>query len=76
MNLEGAVRLGQRRELEAIADPGERERVYEEMVERMVIFGSCCTRSMSRVSAEAAPDRTSTAKSGKARQLSFMARSS
>jgi acetyl-CoA carboxylase carboxyltransferase component len=39
MNLEGAVRLGQRRELEAIADPGERERVYEEMVERMYEHG-------------------------------------
>ena len=39
MNLEGAVRLGQRRELEAIADPDERERVYEEMVERMYEHG-------------------------------------
>jgi acetyl-CoA carboxylase carboxyltransferase component len=39
MNLEGAVRLGQRRELEAIADPDERERAYEEMVERMYEHG-------------------------------------
>jgi acetyl-CoA carboxylase carboxyltransferase component len=39
MNLEGAVRLGQRRELEAIADPDERERVYQEMVERMYEHG-------------------------------------
>ncbi len=39
MNLEGAVRLGQRRELEAIDDPDERERVYEEMVERMYEHG-------------------------------------
>jgi acetyl-CoA carboxylase carboxyltransferase component len=39
MNLEGAVRLGQRRELDAIADPEERERVYEQMVERMYQWG-------------------------------------
>jgi len=40
MNLEGAVRLGQRRELEAIEDPDERERAYREMVERMYEHGS------------------------------------
>jgi acetyl-CoA carboxylase carboxyltransferase component len=39
MNLEGAVRLGQRRELDAIADPEARERVYEQMVERMYQWG-------------------------------------
>jgi acetyl-CoA carboxylase carboxyltransferase component len=39
MNLEGAVRLGQRRELEAIEDPAERERADEEMVERMYQWG-------------------------------------
>jgi acetyl-CoA carboxylase carboxyltransferase component len=32
MGLEGAVRLGMRRELEAIEDPGERERAFEETV--------------------------------------------
>jgi acetyl-CoA carboxylase carboxyltransferase component len=32
MGLEGAVRLGMRRELEAIEDPAERERAYESMV--------------------------------------------
>jgi acetyl-CoA carboxylase carboxyltransferase component len=32
MGLEGAVRLGMRRELEAIADPAERERAYQTMV--------------------------------------------
>jgi acetyl-CoA carboxylase carboxyltransferase component len=32
MGLEGAVRLGMRRELEAIEDPGERERAYEATV--------------------------------------------
>jgi acetyl-CoA carboxylase carboxyltransferase component len=32
MGLEGAVRLGMRRELEAIDDPGERERAYETAV--------------------------------------------
>jgi acetyl-CoA carboxylase carboxyltransferase component len=39
MNLEGAVRLGQRRELEAIEDPDARERAYEAMVERMYEHG-------------------------------------
>jgi acetyl-CoA carboxylase carboxyltransferase component len=32
MGLEGAVRLGMRRELEALQDPGERERAYDAMV--------------------------------------------
>ncbi|MFG2792482.1 carboxyl transferase domain-containing protein [Streptomyces sp. NPDC048419] len=32
MGLEGAVRLGHRKELEAIADPAERERVFEQRV--------------------------------------------
>jgi acetyl-CoA carboxylase carboxyltransferase component len=32
MGLEGAVRLGMKRELEAIADPEERERVFEATV--------------------------------------------
>jgi acetyl-CoA carboxylase carboxyltransferase component len=40
MNLEGAVRLGQRRELDAIEDPDERERTYREMVDRMYEHGS------------------------------------
>jgi acetyl-CoA carboxylase carboxyltransferase component len=34
MGLEGAVRLGMRRELEAIADPAERRALYEKMVAR------------------------------------------
>lgn len=32
MNLEGAVKLGFRKELEAIADPAERKRKFDEMV--------------------------------------------
>jgi acetyl-CoA carboxylase carboxyltransferase component len=32
MGLEGAVRLGMRRELEAVDDPGERERLFEQFV--------------------------------------------
>jgi acetyl-CoA carboxylase carboxyltransferase component len=32
MGLEGAVRLGMRRELEAISDPAEREQAYEAAV--------------------------------------------
>jgi len=40
MNLEGAVRLGQRRELDAIADPDERERTFQSMVDRMYEHGT------------------------------------
>ncbi len=32
MNLEGAVRLGMRKELEAVADPAEREQLFQSMV--------------------------------------------
>src|SRR5262249_12617453 len=39
MNLEGAVQLGQRRELEAIADPEERERTYQAMVDALYQHG-------------------------------------
>ncbi|MFZ6005499.1 MAG: carboxyl transferase domain-containing protein [Actinomycetota bacterium] len=39
MGLEGAVRLGYRKELEAIDDPAERQRTFEEMVERMYDHG-------------------------------------
>lgn len=39
MGLEGAVRLGYRNELAAIADPAERERAFEEMVARMYEHG-------------------------------------
>jgi acetyl-CoA carboxylase carboxyltransferase component len=39
MGLEGAVRLGYRKELEAIADPEERQRTFEEMVDRMYEHG-------------------------------------
>ncbi|MGH9275692.1 MAG: carboxyl transferase domain-containing protein [Acidimicrobiales bacterium] len=39
MGLEGAVRLGYRKELEAIEDPVERERTFQEMVDRMYEHG-------------------------------------
>jgi acetyl-CoA carboxylase carboxyltransferase component len=39
MGLEGAVRLGYRRELDAIKDPDERERAFQEMVDRMYEHG-------------------------------------
>jgi acetyl/propionyl-CoA carboxylase alpha subunit len=39
MGLEGAVRLGYRKELEAIEDPQERRRTYEAMVTRMYEIG-------------------------------------
>ena len=37
--LEGAVRLGYRNELAAITDPAERERTFQEMVDRMYQIG-------------------------------------
>ena len=39
MGLEGAVKLGYRKELEAIEDPEERETTYRAMVERMYEIG-------------------------------------
>ena len=39
MGLEGAVRLGYRKELEAVADPAEREALFQEMVARMYEHG-------------------------------------
>jgi acetyl-CoA carboxylase carboxyltransferase component len=39
MGLEGAVRLGYRKELAAIDDPAERQRTFDEMVERMYEHG-------------------------------------
>jgi acetyl-CoA carboxylase carboxyltransferase component len=39
MGLEGAVRLGYRKELEAIEDDEARERAFQEMVDRMYEHG-------------------------------------
>jgi acetyl/propionyl-CoA carboxylase alpha subunit/acetyl-CoA carboxylase carboxyltransferase component len=39
MGLEGAVRLGYRRELDAVEDPAERQKLFEEMVARMYEHG-------------------------------------
>ncbi len=39
MGLEGAVRLGYRRELEAVEDPAERTALFEAMVERSYASG-------------------------------------
>jgi acetyl-CoA carboxylase carboxyltransferase component len=39
MGLEGAVKLGYRKELAALEDPGERMALYQEMVERMYQHG-------------------------------------
>ncbi len=39
MGLEGAVRLGYRKELEAVEDPVERDLLFEQMVERMYTHG-------------------------------------
>ncbi len=45
MGLEGAVRLGYRKELEAISDPDERERTFQEMVDRMYEHGKALNTS-------------------------------
>ena len=39
MGLEGAVRLGYRKELEAVDDPAEREQLFQAMVDRMYEHG-------------------------------------
>jgi len=46
MGLEGAVRLGFRRELDAIADPAERDAAYEQMVERAYQHGKALNVAM------------------------------
>ena len=46
MGLEGAVRLGYRNELAAIEDDAERDRVFEEMVERMYQQGKGLSAAM------------------------------
>ncbi|HAE50136.1 MAG TPA: hypothetical protein DCK97_22225, partial [Tistrella mobilis] len=39
MGLEGAVRLGYRRDLEAIADPAERDALYRRLVDALYAKG-------------------------------------
>ena len=39
MGLEGAVRLGYRRELDAVTDPAEREALFQQLVARMYEIG-------------------------------------
>jgi acetyl-CoA carboxylase carboxyltransferase component len=46
MNLEGAVRLSQARELAAISDPEERERAFRSMVERQYEAGAAMNVAM------------------------------
>lgn len=46
MNLEGAVKLGYRRELEAVEDPAERQARYEEMVARLYREGRAIPQAM------------------------------
>jgi acetyl-CoA carboxylase carboxyltransferase component len=45
MGLEGAVKLGFRKELEAVADPAEREALFQEMVARMYDHGKALNTS-------------------------------
>ena len=39
MGLEGAVRLGFRKELDAVTDPGEREQLFQQLLARMYEVG-------------------------------------
>jgi len=39
MGLEGYVQLGYRKELEAVSDPAEREKLYQELVDKMYAHG-------------------------------------
>ena len=39
MGLEGAVRLGYRKELEAVEDPAEREALFQQLLARMYEVG-------------------------------------
>ncbi|GAC1538520.1 MAG: hypothetical protein NVS3B12_23730 [Acidimicrobiales bacterium] len=45
MGLEGAVKLGYRKELDAATDPEARERLYQEMVDRMYEYGKALSTS-------------------------------
>jgi len=47
MGLEGAVRLGYRKELEAVADDAEREVLFREMVDRMYARGKAVSAASS-----------------------------
>ena len=46
MGLEGAVRLGYRKELEAVDDPEERDALFRAMVERMYEHGKALERGL------------------------------
>jgi acetyl-CoA carboxylase carboxyltransferase component len=77
MGLEGAVRLGYRKELEAVGDPDQSEALFREMVDRMYEHGKALsaathfeiddvidpadTRTWLATLLDAAPERTSTA---------------
>jgi acetyl-CoA carboxylase carboxyltransferase component len=47
MGLEGAVKLGYRKELEAVADPAARDALFQEMVDRMYEYGKALNTSTS-----------------------------
>lgn len=59
MGLEGAVKLGYRRELEAVADPAERQALYDDMVAQMYERGKALnTASMFEIDAVIDPAET------------------
>ena len=59
MGLEGAVRLGYRKELEAVADPGEREALFETLVARAYEIGRA-TEAASHLEIDAVIDPVDT----------------
>jgi acetyl-CoA carboxylase carboxyltransferase component len=59
MGLEGAVRLGFSKELEAVADPGERQQLFDELVARMYEIGKA-TEAASHLEIDAVIDPAET----------------
>ena len=61
MGLEGAVQLGYRKELEAVADPREREALFQELLRKMYAQGKA-TESASFLEIDAVIDPADTRK--------------
>ena len=55
MGLEGAVRLGFRKELDAVQDPAEREKLFQQLVDRMYEVGKA-TEAASHLEIDAVID--------------------
>lgn len=61
MGLEGAVRLGYRKELEAIADPAQRQALFEQLVGQLYDIGKA-TEAASHLEIDAVIDPNDTRK--------------